>query len=486
MKVNYDINKKHPQSILGFFSQYFEGRFHNGLTEYPYERFLEEVYPYHLTAERNMLENWDGVRQALPCVAIRQKRPNGETQYWGFRRTDKVGEARIAGMVACFWGGHVDAVDVSFNDKSVLALDLTLKVGRDREQGEEYRIFREASPFEKDWSIKLPLTPANQFIANSTVEVDRHHVAIIYTVDLPEDHAVEVREDELEDVPPMTAQEALDAHEAGQFELESWALIYFRHVRAKELLDSGAVVAIDPVPERLADVSLTPYKRSIAGIVKDGEISEADKAQGYSWPVKIQFGQATDWDHGPLYDAYVARRGKNWDEFKRKVILMFGIEGSKKVWETPEDTNATALFPAEAEAYRMLFRSAGVEHTVGQMLTVLDLLAMDTVKAMTLIHVQFDADMNIVDGPYKLVNGEKVPHKSVALERPPQVVHEEGGDEDLAAHTRQAAEAWFSGIDHPDIVEIREAVIAKILEKQRLQESKPDAWDNFKPSKSVE
>jgi len=289
--MNAPTPKKHPQSILGFFDKYFNmAGFTNGLTEYPFEKFLEEVQPYHVIAERNFLESFRGVRQALPCAAIRQRRESdGATVYWLFKRTEKIGEAKLAGKTACFWGGHVDAADAVFNDKSVLDLGTTLVVGRDREQGEEYRIIHRDGACGENWSVKVPLTPADQFIANSTVEVDKYHVAIIYTVDLPANYAVEVLEEELIGIPtPMSAQEALDAHEAGEIDLESWALIYFRHVRAQELLDSGAKIEAGAKEDIDSGVYQNTWVGNSDFRVEAGELTDKERKQGYSWPLTFK------------------------------------------------------------------------------------------------------------------------------------------------------------------------------------------------------
>jgi len=298
--------KKHPQTILGFFSQLFTERtrsvarphgFSNGITEWDYNEFLQEAQAYHVLGQRAHLENYLGVRQALPCAAISSIRESDNAEvFWLFQRTDQIGEEKLVGMTACFWGGHVDGVDTVFDEKSRLDLEKTLTVGRDREQGEEYRIYRVDSPHEKDWSVKFPLVPANLFIANSTVEVDKYHVAIIYNIKLPIGYAVEVLEKELIGIPvPMSAQEALDAHEAGEIKLESWAQIYMRHVRAQELLDSGAVVATEPMSVEYNDEAFqrVHVEAGVEGVVEETGIGRHYREAIVNEPetVHLRFGR---------------------------------------------------------------------------------------------------------------------------------------------------------------------------------------------------
>lgn len=410
--------KKHPQSILGFLGEFFQGRkrsvarphgFSNGITEWNYDEFLQEAQAFHVIGQRNFLENHLGVRQALPCAAISSIRESdGAEVFWLFQRTDQIGESKLIGMTACFWGGHVDGVDAVFDEKSRLDLESTLTVGRDREQGEEYRIYRVDSPHAKDWSVKFPLVPANLFIANSTVDVDKYHVAIIYNIKLPAGYAVKVLEKELIGIDtPMSAQEALDAHEAGEIKLESWAQIYFRHVRAQELLDSGAVVATEPMVE-----SFKYRVLSVAGdTLMEGEASgipiTRENLDAIPLATALEVSDVLDWDHGPWYEEYVARGGKNWTEFKRKVIYMFGAD--VRVWETPESANATEVFPKVAGYYPFFFRSSSGEHTLGQVLTLVELMDMEKFKDLVLVHCDFTDDMQRVGEPYKLVDGKRVP-----------------------------------------------------------------------------
>jgi len=490
--------KKHPQSILGFFGDFFAKRvrcvnrphgFSNGITEWDYNEFLQEAQAFHVIGQRAHLENYLDVRQALPCAAISSVRDSdGAEVFWLFQRTAQVGEEKLVGMTACFWGGHVDGVDAVFDEKSRLDLEKTLTVGRDREQGEEYRIYRPGSPFQNDACVNFPLVPANLFIANSTVEVDKYHVAIVYNIKLPVGYAVQVLEKELIGIEtPMSAQEALDAHEAGTIKLESWAQIYFRHVRAQELLDSGAVVATEPFIEAATDIGagvlqahlhrtigkpVSPEpsdEQALAALVKStrdlaarsaqtavDELMRVDPGMGSGLSdflaerldsqdvavnnfdsnmkfigegvfdvaqqivdagVKVEFSDEAfqrvheeavmNWDHGPYYDAYVARGGKEWEEFKQKVLLMFGI--NTLVWETPGDANATDVFPDTAARHPFFFQSASGQHTVAEMLSLVDAMMLNDFKDRVLVHADFTDDMELVGEPYRKIKGQRVP-----------------------------------------------------------------------------
>lgn len=338
--------KKHPQTILGFFSQLFTERtrsvarphgFSNGITEWDYNEFLQEAQAYHVLGQRAYLENYLGVRQALPCAAISSVRESdGAEVFWLFQRTDQIGEEKLVGMTACFWGGHVDGVDAVFDEKSRLDLEKTLTVGRDREQGEEYRIYRVDSPHEKDWSVKFPLVPANLFIANSTVEVDKYHVAIIYNIKLPVGYAVEVLEKELIGIPvPMSAQEALDAHEAGEIKLESWAQIYMRHVRAQELLDSGKVIALEPIAEEkllgeIRDTVYQHYRDSGVNPATGEQVSVEYNDEAFQ---RVHAEAAAEVNQGPSHDALLGRGGERLDN--QLVLVNDGSERAAKEFVDP-------------------------------------------------------------------------------------------------------------------------------------------------------
>lgn len=252
---------KHPQSVLGFFTTFFEERarsaenpngFANGITEMDYDQFMSEIQPYHIFGVRGFLENFAQVRHPAHYIDVQTLGDNGELMHHPYRRLQGGGEARIAGNVAAGYGGHTDWEDAVVSEKGVVSVIQTMATALAREAHEEFAIkdlqgdvitMNELYVRTGTW-----IEPTNLFIVDSTNDVNTHHVAVIYKLVLPKGYTLHVMEEELSYMPPMTAQDILDSG----FPLESWADIYYRHVVATALLDSGATISIDP--ESIVDI----------------------------------------------------------------------------------------------------------------------------------------------------------------------------------------------------------------------------------------
>lgn len=235
-------SKKHPQFILGIDNAYFASvprgnsvcdMFRDGLNPFPAEWFLREAQSYIVIRERDWLDNqvkdkWQHragdkpfkgdptYRQILPYCVIRIALPNGEWQYFLYRREDTVGEARLAGNVSAGYGGHIDLVDVVFNAKSVIALAATIRLSSRREIFGEETVIYDADNNVVD-PATLEVTFTDQFITQET-EVESLHVGIVMSLDLPVGYRVETPENELTSMDPMTARQLL----ASGLPIEHW------------------------------------------------------------------------------------------------------------------------------------------------------------------------------------------------------------------------------------------------------------------------
>lgn len=234
--------KKHAQFILAMDSSYFlpvqrngcvSDMFRDGLNNFPAEWFLMEAQSHIVIRERNWLDNqvhakWQHragkepfkgdptYRQFLPYCVIRIALPNGEWQYFLYRREDTVGEVRLAGNVSAGYGGHIDLVDVVFNAKSVIDLAATIRLSSRREIfGEETAIYDAEGKLVDPETLEVRF--ADKFITQET-EVESLHLGIVMTLDLPVGYRVETPENELTSMEPMTARQLL----ASGLPIEPW------------------------------------------------------------------------------------------------------------------------------------------------------------------------------------------------------------------------------------------------------------------------
>lgn len=215
---------KHPQFILAIAQSYFSSlpeHFKQGINRYPAAQWLEEAQPHLVIKQRNTLETDPTYRQLLPYVIVTQKDSEGATKFLAYRRTSQVGESRLAGNVSIGYGGHVDLDDVAV-EKSVIALDWTLRLSAYRELKEELELVDLSSGCLVDTNAVQITEIAQQFILDDTNEVGKVHVGIIVLVELPSHWSAKSGEDELEAMEPMSAAALL----ASGLPLENWTRIY--------------------------------------------------------------------------------------------------------------------------------------------------------------------------------------------------------------------------------------------------------------------
>lgn len=225
--MNTPVKKKHPVAILAMDQAYFaqHPQFGAGLTRYPAKLWVKEAQSHLLIREREMLEQEPQYRQILPYVFIRQLNATGDYVYQVYRRTNKVGESRLAGNASAGFGGHIDLADIVFNE-SIIDLLATIFDAVDREVTEEIKAI---SPEHQPELSAAVVSFDDCFILDDTNEVGTVHVGVVMTIDLPPGIDVICAENELTSAQPMTAKELL----ASDLPLENWTRIYMEAQVAK-------------------------------------------------------------------------------------------------------------------------------------------------------------------------------------------------------------------------------------------------------------
>lgn len=212
--------KKHPQFIVAAESLALTATFNlqQGMNRVSLTDFCQNAQSAIAIREREWLEQDRYYRQLLPYVVVSQK-CGDETRYITYRRSKGAGESRLVGNVSIGFGGHIDLVDVAFNENSVIDLYQTIGVAATREIAEELK-FSDGQE-EKNFNLfDVGL------IADNSNDVGKVHLGIVLAAMIPEHMTVETREAELEMLPPMTAQELLDS----DLPLENWTRIFLEYV----------------------------------------------------------------------------------------------------------------------------------------------------------------------------------------------------------------------------------------------------------------
>lgn len=174
--------------------------------------------------QRERLEHMEQYRQVLPYVVLYRTLENGERQYFAYRRTEKVGESRLAGNVSIGYGGHIDAVDTCWNDDDSINLRETMVSAVNRELEEEAILVSE-----DDENLRTRMMVSDIIVAgvildkddckkNEVVPVGNVHAGYVIFQEVYPGTVVMTKEDELANMEPMTAKELL----ASGLPLESW------------------------------------------------------------------------------------------------------------------------------------------------------------------------------------------------------------------------------------------------------------------------
>jgi predicted NUDIX family phosphoesterase len=159
--------------------------------------------------QRNELETDESVRQLLPYTTFVKNDAAG-LKLFAYRRGNGVGESRLLGNVSVGLGGHIDLADVVHRG-SVIDLDATVGQAIGRELQEEVVI---------SGGNELSVVSIGTII-DDTNAVGRVHAGLFSMVMVAPETMIECREEELEAIGFMGAQELLDSG----LPLENWTKI---------------------------------------------------------------------------------------------------------------------------------------------------------------------------------------------------------------------------------------------------------------------
>lgn len=267
--------KKHPAFILAVDADYFDNQlvwrdgsatsaFGRPINMFPHELFLQTVQSDLVIREREYLDNGvtthesrrgeDGkfkkgnprYKQVLPYLIARQKQADGTMLFFPYRRTSGVGESRLAGNGSVGYGGHVDLVDIIFQN-SIIDLLKTILQSLGREADEEFTVYdADGNKVAIDMSW---FSFADLFILDDSNPVGELHLGLVMYLDIPTGYVLKATEDELTHVEPATA-EALLADES--FKPENWTRIYLDHF--VQMAAFSAKYSIDHGGEKVGEI----------------------------------------------------------------------------------------------------------------------------------------------------------------------------------------------------------------------------------------
>lgn len=207
---------KHSESILAVRNatlqiQGFQEGFHSWIGDY--ENFTTVAEQELIISPRKSLEGDETFRQLLPYTVIKDTDEIGRTRYAVYRRCKGIGENRLLGKVSIGFGGHIDLADIVTYDGHPSTVDLaeTITVSNEREIMEEVA-FTDTAYY--------CLDPLGILIDNSDA-VGRVHVGLVQMLEIFDGTVAELKEDELEFIGMMTAEELEISH----LDFENWSRI---------------------------------------------------------------------------------------------------------------------------------------------------------------------------------------------------------------------------------------------------------------------
>jgi len=186
---------KHPQHIFVFDKSRFP--LEPGINRIHVAEFKELAEQSIMLGRRHEMETDERFGQCLPYIVLKS-----DKGLFTYTRTKLVGEERLAGNHSVGLGGHVDAFDAQFRDKSLIDPLATFAASVGRELNEEV-IF--ISPDGTEYALgMLPQEDRAGFIPqivgiinDTSNEVGRVHYGILMVVNIPDGWNARCREAEL-------------------------------------------------------------------------------------------------------------------------------------------------------------------------------------------------------------------------------------------------------------------------------------------------
>lgn len=209
---------KHPQSILAIDTAYLKalGAIDGINTQIHFDEFFEGAGQHLVIRRRHELETNENYLQILPYVLVAKGNIDDlkSLRLSAYYRPVSGGESRLHGNLSIGYGGHIDAKDVVFNEKSVLDFIETVDLSRGRELGEEIGLDNGVQADSKIHSYGL--------ITDQSNSVGRVHLGVVYVFLVPEDWQPTAERSEIDLAGEFTAAELRAKHDAGEIVMESW------------------------------------------------------------------------------------------------------------------------------------------------------------------------------------------------------------------------------------------------------------------------
>lgn len=180
-----------PQFIVACDRQFVDIFYHNEFQQASYGEFLTNVQKYVTIRQRDWLEKDNDYKQLIPYTVFRLK---GTDKFATYRRTELVGESRLAGNSSVGFGGHIDIIDLDYDQDSIIDLAQTIFSSVEREISEEVAISGYLKSAFHHRYFHAPLYILN----DDSNEAGEVHVGLVRIIDVNEDEIDGVKEQELE------------------------------------------------------------------------------------------------------------------------------------------------------------------------------------------------------------------------------------------------------------------------------------------------
>jgi predicted NUDIX family phosphoesterase len=256
-------NKKHPGWILAIDADYCARFFQQGFNAMSLKRFIEglpakrvdpktgkdihftdDLASRTLVRERFRLEFDPRFLQPLNYLVIKQNKtvPSAnlegqfcslkqESFYSTYYRQKGVGEDRLSDKMSIGWGGHSEYISAEFDSKCAINYIATAQNNIVTELREELRLTVAGLDHEID-PAELTIV-FKGFIYDMSDDVGRHHLALVWEVDLPESIDLESRENE-QLLGPMCNRQELAKMKRERTDLfENWSNIVIDQINAE-------------------------------------------------------------------------------------------------------------------------------------------------------------------------------------------------------------------------------------------------------------
>lgn len=193
-----------------------------GFNACPLVGFVAAAQNHLIIGQREQLEKDESLLQILPYLLPIKSSPRLPTMFKTYRRGKGVGESRLSGNVSAGFGGHIDLADVIQED-SIVDLGNTIMQAAGRELAEELTFTGVGD------SAELSIYDVG-LIVDTSNEVGRVHIGVVLMLNVPLDSDCKTNEEELEDMPFMTADEMLSSG----LPLENWTKIAVEFFKSME------------------------------------------------------------------------------------------------------------------------------------------------------------------------------------------------------------------------------------------------------------